>query len=86
MAAITIRGIRITSFTVTRNDEGGEDIQASYQLISSTDKVLAKESLTSKPGYGSTQFVPSPETYKAIREAVAAYRKDVETQIGLDAE
>lgn len=81
--AITIKGIRISSISVNRLDNGEDEIRADYQLVSSADKVLAKESLTTKKGYGTTEFSPSPATFKALREAVDLYRKDVEIQLGL---
>lgn len=82
--AITIQGIKITSLTVDQDSEGNENIQARYQLISSTQKVLAKESLSSKENYGNQTFMPSPQTKKALSDAIALYRKDVEILIGLE--
>jgi len=84
--AITIRGIRITSLTVARSDDGADKITADYQLISSLDKVLAKESLSSKQSYGENVFTPSPQTTKALADAVALYKADVETSLGITAE
>lgn len=84
--AITIRGIRITSLSVERQEEGLDKISADYQLISSADKVLAKESVTSKPSYGGTAFVPSAPTMKLLADAVSAYRKEVEMSLGLESE
>lgn len=80
---ITIRGIRITSLTVTRDDDGADKISANYQLVASNDKVLAKESLTSKTSYGEHTFTPSPQTIKALTDAVAAYKADVELSLGI---
>lgn len=84
--AITIRGIRIDSLTIAREEEGGDRVSAEYKLISSTDKVLAKESITSKSRYSEATFVPSAPTMKLLADAVAAYRKEVEMSLGLDAE
>lgn len=83
---ITIRGIRITSLTVSRDAEGQDKVQASYQLISSLDKVLAKETLTSKQSYGEQTFAPSPQTTKALTDAVALYKADVEMSLGITTE
>lgn len=82
--AITIRGIKIKSISISCNDDGDEAITSAYQLISSTDKVLAKENLSSKNEYGTTQFVPSAMTKKALTDAVAAYRKEVEASLGIE--
>lgn len=79
--AITIRGIKITSLSVTSTAEG-EKIEADYQLVSSADKVLAKNSLTNQ-GYGD-KFQPSPTTLKALADAVALYKADVEMTLGLE--
>lgn len=83
--AITIKGIRITSLSVIRQDDGSSDkIEANYQLISSVDKVLAKESLTSKKEYGSGEmFVPSITTMKLLADAVTAYKAEVEMSLGI---
>lgn len=83
---ITIRGIRITSLTVEQED-GRDKISAKYQLISSNDKVLAKESLTNINPYGTGEtFTPSPQTMKALSDAITLYRKDVETSLGIEVE
>lgn len=82
--AITIQGIRITSLTITRQEEGGDKVSASYSLMSSVGKVLAKDNFTSHSDYGSTSvFVPSSETSKALAAAVAAYVRDAEIHLGL---
>jgi hypothetical protein len=81
---ITIKGIRIMNLYVGRDDDGKEKITANYQLISSADKVLAKESLSTGKGYGENTFQPSPQTMKALTDAVSLYRKDVELSLGLE--
>jgi len=84
---ITIRGIRITSLTISRTEEGKDKIEASYQLISSTDKVLAKERISSESSYGcESAFTASPQTLKSLTDAVTLYRKDVEMSLGLESE
>jgi hypothetical protein len=82
--AITIQGIRVRSITVSRTEDGEDKVNAEYELISSVGKVLARQSLTSKPDYGTTVFVPSPQTMKALAEAVAAYVKDAQIHLGLE--
>ena len=81
--AITIKGIRITSITISRTEEGSDKVNCDYELISSADKVLASQSLTSKTDYGSTVFVPPSDTLKQIAAAVEKYKQDVETHLGL---
>lgn len=83
---ITIRGIRITSLEVSRSEEGKDKIKASYQLVASNDKVLAKENLSSEADYTGQLFTPSPQTIKALTDAVALYKKDVEMSIGFSDE
>lgn len=81
---ITIQGIRITSLTIAREEEGGDKITASYSLMSSVGKVLAKDNFTSKSDYGKESvFVPSSETSKALASAVASYVRDAEIHLGL---
>lgn len=83
---ITISGIKLHDVWIGENDEGQEKITAHYQLTTSEGKTIgAKESLSSGKGYGENTFVPSPQTIKALKEAVKLYRKDVEMSLGLDA-
>jgi hypothetical protein len=82
---ITIKGIRITSFSVSVDNEGKERINASYQLISSADKVLAKETVDTERGYGDKEaFVPSPPVKKAIADAIQQYKAEIAMNLGLD--
>lgn len=84
--AITIKGIRISNLWVGRDEQTGkEKITANYELIASNDRVLAKESLSTGKGYSENTFTPSPPTIKALTDAVALYRKDVELSLGLEA-
>lgn len=78
---ITIRGIRITSLEIKQTSEG-EQVDASYELISSADKVLARNTLTNR-GYGE-KFTAAPATLKALADAVNLYKKDVEMTLGLE--
>jgi hypothetical protein len=83
--AITIKGIRVDTVSLKLDSEnGGFDIEsAGYSLISSTDHVLAKQSIG---GYGSITLKPSPETRKAMDTFMANYKKDVIAVLGLDLE
>lgn len=81
--AITIKGIRVESITVSRTDEGSDKITCQYKLISSTDKVLASQSFSSQKEYGEQQFVPPSDTIKALGDAVEKYKLDVERHLGI---
>lgn len=81
--AITIKGIRVDAVDIKLNVEsGGVDIEnAAYSLISSTDHVLAKQTIG---GYGGLALKPSPETRKAMDAFMASYKRDVVAVLGLD--
>lgn len=81
--AITIKGIRIEDIGISRDSEnGGYKINsANYSLLSSVDKVLAKQSIG---GYGGLVLEPSPATVKALQAFSEAYSKDVILTLGLD--
>ncbi len=82
---ITIRGIRFKTVLITPHpDDAGEDkVQATYQLISSADKVLAEQSVGS---YNGMKVGLSPATCKALDEFLKCYRADVNMTLGLEAE
>lgn len=83
---ITITGIKLHDVWVGEGDDGQEKITAHYQLVTSDSKPIgSKESLSTGKGYGENTFMPSPQTIKALKDAVAMYRKDVELSLGLDA-
>jgi len=79
---IAIKGIRIESLTITRADDGkADEITAEYALISTADKVLAKQSVG---GYAGVKLQPSPATVKAFADALAAYKADLNIILGLE--
>lgn len=82
---ITIRGIRIKTLTITpQPDDASEDkVSATYQLISSADKVLAEQAIGS---YNGMKVGLSPATHKALDEFLKAYRTDINMTLGIDAE
>lgn len=81
-AMIAIKGIRIESLTITRADDGkADEITAQYALISTADKVLAKQSVG---GYDGVKLQPSPATVKAFADALAAYKADLNIILGLE--
>lgn len=78
---ITIKGIRIEVLNITRDSEGRDVITSTYALISSADKVLAKQEVG---GYNGLKVQPSASTLKLFGEAIAAYKADINTVIGLE--
>ena len=80
--AITIKGVRVDDIQIEPDKEaGGYKIkQAQYSLISSVDKVLAKQTIG---GYQGTALEPSPETKKALEAFTLSYTKDVQSILGL---
>lgn len=86
MAAITIKGIRIDSLTIKTSDTeegGGPGIDASYSLLSSADKVLAKQIIG---GYQGMKVQPAADTVKLLNDFLKSYRRDVNNVLGLDTE
>lgn len=82
---LNITGIKIKHVWVGEDDSGKDKITASYQLLSEGGKTIgSKENLSTSTGYGETTFQPSHQTVKALRDAVALYRKDVEMSLGLE--
>jgi len=83
--AITISGVRVESVTASRDKEnGGYELQASYVLMSSADKVVARQH---SGGYNeSIKITPSAQTLKTFEEFIRLYVADVSALIGLDAE
>lgn len=83
--AITISGIRVESITAVRDKEdGGYKCESSYVLLSSADKVVARQS---SGGYNeSIKVTPSPSTKKAFDEFIRLYVADISELIGLDVE
>ena len=77
---IAIRGIRIKSLSVTRDDSGKEEISGDYELISTADKVLAKQGFN---GYNEIKVGFSGDTMKAYNAFVKGLKDDVASVLGL---
>jgi hypothetical protein len=82
MATIGIKGIRLDTVTLSTEDDQ-EKISGGYSLISTADKVLAKQSVG---GYQGMDIKPSPGTIKAMRDFILAYKNDIQMVLGLDAQ
>jgi hypothetical protein len=78
---ITIKGIRVDSLTIEKKEDGSEVTTAQYSLISSEDRVLAKQAIG---GYNGMTIAPSPDTTKALVAFMRSYSSDVEKLLGLD--
>ena len=80
---ITLKGIRLESLHVQRSKESGEMIlhESSYALISSTDKVLANQSVG---GYGGLVVSASPQTLSLLEKFITGYKQDITKVLGLE--
>lgn len=80
--AITIKGIKINSVNIQLDPEtGGHKINSSeYSLISSEDKVLAKQTIG---GYGGLVIEMSSTTKQTFEAFMKQYKQDVNTTLGL---
>jgi hypothetical protein len=80
--AVYIKGIRVDSVSIERNESGQEFVkEAKYSLISSIDKVLATQLVG---GYQGRSLTLSLETIKALENFMALYKADVTNTLGLD--
>ena len=85
--ALKITGIKIKHVWVGEDDSGKEKITSAYQLLSDKGVTIgSKETLSSGASYGETTFQPAADTVKALKAAVALYRRDVENMLQLNAE
>ena len=82
IVAITIAGIKVNDIHIEPDVEhGGYSIKtAEYSLISSTGKILAKQTLG---GYNGIKLEPSPATKHALEEFTKSYVNDVQALLGL---
>lgn len=82
MATISIKGIKLTKLNIGL--DGDEPaIESEYALISSADKVLARQSVG---GYNGMKLQPSAATIGALNAFLKLFRADVNTVLGLDSE
>lgn len=79
---IAIRGIRIENITLTRDKDSGENgVTGDYSLISTADKVLAKQGFN---GYNEIKMSWSGETIKSLNAFLAGVKNDVQNTLGLE--
>lgn len=79
---IGIRGINIKSLSLEKENDAMK-IVGKYALMSTTDKVLATQSVN---GYGDLEVRPSADTVKAMDAFIKAFKRDIESVIGLESE
>ena len=77
---IMLKAARVDHFAVER-ENGEYKITARYELISSEDKVLAKQSIG---GYGGMTIEVSAATRKALDAFLKSYNADIGEALGLD--
>ena len=78
--AITIKGVRIDAVTLERDTDGEIKVSGSYALLSSDDRVLAKQGIN---GYNNVKVEWSRETLAALSNFVARVKEDVNATLGL---
>jgi hypothetical protein len=82
--SIGVKGVRLESTSFERDQsEGGYQISSVYSLISTTDHVLARQSVG---GYQGLKIEPSPGTRKALDAFMQSYKADIEATLGLNTE
>lgn len=80
--AITIKGVRVESLTMTRGDEGSIKISGDYSLISSADKVIARQ--TFGDGYKSVVVSPTGDTIKKMDDFIRSFKTDLNQTLGME--
>lgn len=79
--AIAIRGIRVKALSISRDsDTGKEKVSGDYELISTDDKVLAKQGFN---GYSDIAVAWSSDTQKALTAFLASVKGDINSVLGL---
>ncbi len=79
---ITIKGIRIAGFDIKRDEAGRPKVSGSYELMSNTDMVLAKQSFGAE-SYQNMVYQPSPATAQKIQDIMAAITADLNANLGM---
>jgi hypothetical protein len=79
---ITIKGFRIEHLAMNRQDENGSvKITGTYSIISSADKVIAKQSFGD---YNGIEIKPSADTIRKMDEFLKAFRTDLNSTLGME--
>lgn len=79
--SISIQGIKIPNFTATKDKESGLlKVTGDYELVSSTDVVLARQTFN---GYNSVKLEPSPASSKLMMDLMVSLTNDLNQVLGL---
>jgi hypothetical protein len=79
--ALAIQGIRINSIDIDPTGEGKNRIKGSYSLMSTADKVLAKQAFN---GYNDIEVAFSAETVSALNSLLINLKRDVQVTLGIN--
>ncbi len=77
---ITIQGIKIDNINITKDSDGKEKITGIYKLISSEDKVLAKQGFNT---YSDIEISWTASTIDALNEFMKKVKDDVKLTLGI---
>lgn len=80
---IAIKGVKLDSLEIKRDvDSGEEKFTGAYSLMSTNDKVLAKQNFNT---YSSDiKVAPSQETQKLLTNLMTSVKSDIQTALGLE--
>lgn len=78
--SVTLSGVRVNKIELSMDHEGKITFSGTYELISSTGKVLAKQGFNS---YNDIKISGSVETLDYIQKVQAQIVKDINTTLGL---
>lgn len=78
--AVGIRGIRLESLSVGKDGDSFK-VSGQYALISTVDKVLAKQTFNQ---YGGMDIPASPATVRAMEDLRSSLEADISAHIGLE--
>ncbi len=81
--ALAVQGIRVPSVNITRLEGGDNLVSGSYELISTTDRVLCKQGFN---GYDNMKITWSKETVIALNALLTSIKKDIQTTLGITEE
>lgn len=71
---VTIQGIVLKSITIGKDNEGKQKIEGNYEILSSNDTVMAKDTFN---GYSDIKITFSAETLAALNTFLAGAKKEL---------
>lgn len=75
---VAVKEARVTNLTIETSDDRMK-VKGEYTLVSTADKILARQSFGD---YG-MKIEPSRETLVALDSFIAAFKKDLNSTLGL---